>query len=72
VYGDVLRRRDGPNGVALSPLFEPLQVIAANKTQKFTTTTDRWGPFELALPLGDFVVWGERRENQLLRNAWSP
>jgi hypothetical protein len=62
VHGEVLRRRDGPNGVALSAVFQPLQVIAANMTQKFTTTTDRWGPFELVLPPGDFEVWVERRE----------
>ncbi len=62
VYGEVLRRRDGPSGTALSALFEPLQVIATSMTQKFTTTTDRWGPFELVLPPGDFQVWVERGE----------
>jgi hypothetical protein len=61
VFGDVLRRRDGPSGVALSALFEPLQVIAGNMTQKFSVTTDRWGPFELVLPPGDYEVWVERR-----------
>jgi hypothetical protein len=29
-------------------------------TQKFTMTTDPWGPFELVLPPGDFQVWVER------------
>jgi hypothetical protein len=60
VFGDVLRRREGPSGVTLSAP-EPLQVIAANMTQKFTVTPDRWGPFELVLPPGDFEVWVERR-----------
>ena len=41
-------------------VLEPLQVIAANMTQTFSTTTERWGPFELVLPPGDFQVWVER------------
>jgi hypothetical protein len=41
-------------------LPEPLQVVAANPTQRFSTTTERWGPFELVLPPGDFEVWVER------------
>ena len=61
VYGEVFRRReDGPSGAALSAVLEPLQVIAANMTQTFSTTTERWGPFELVLPPGDFQVWVER------------
>jgi hypothetical protein len=62
LYGEVLRRGDGPDGVTRSALFEPLQVIAANMTQKFTTTTEPWGAFELVVPPGDFDVWVERRE----------
>ena len=60
VYGNVTRRRDGPSGLALYALFEPLQVTAANATNQFVTTTDRWGPFELVLPPGDYQVWVER------------
>ncbi len=60
VYGDVFRRRNGPSGQALSALFEPLQVKAANATYSFVSTTDRWGPFELVLPPGDYQVWVER------------
>ena len=61
VYGEVFRRReDGPSGAALYAVLEPLQVIAANMTQTFSTTTERWGPFELVLPPGDFQVWVER------------
>jgi hypothetical protein len=60
IYGEVLRRRDAQSGTALYALFEPLKVIASNMTQKFTVTTERWGPFELVLPPGDFEVWVER------------
>lgn len=62
VYGEVLRHRDGASGELLSALFEPLQVIAANASQRLFTTTDRWGPFELVLPPGDFEIWVERSE----------
>jgi hypothetical protein len=60
VYGDVLRHRDGASGDG--PLFEPLRVIAANARARFSTTTHRWGPFELVLPPGDFEIWVERSE----------
>jgi hypothetical protein len=60
VYGEVLRRRGGPSGQALYALFEALQVKAANATDSFVSTTDRWGPFELVLPPGDYQVWVER------------
>jgi len=60
VYGEVFRHGDGPGNTRLHALPEPLQVVAANRTQRFTTTTERWGPFELVLPPGDFEVWVER------------
>jgi hypothetical protein len=60
VYGEVFRRRNGPSGPALYALFEPLQVTAANAMNRFVTTADRWGPFELVLPPGDYHVWVER------------
>jgi hypothetical protein len=60
VYGDVFRRRSGPSGQGLYGLFEPLQVTAANATDSFVTTTDRWRPFELVLPPGDYQVLVER------------
>lgn len=62
MYGDVLRHRDGASGDGLYALFEPLRVIAANASWRFSTTTDRWGPFELVLPPGDFEIWVERSE----------
>jgi hypothetical protein len=62
VYGYVLRHRDGASGDGLYALFEPLRVIAANASWRFSTTTDRWGPFELVLPPGDFEIWVERSE----------
>jgi hypothetical protein len=60
VYGEVFRRRNGPSGLALYALFEPLQVKASNATDSFVSTTDGWGPFELVLPPGDYQVWVER------------
>lgn len=60
-YGEVLRRvvaRDGRP--ALQALFEPLQVIAAGDAGRFQVTTDKWGPYQLVLPPGDFEVWVER------------
>jgi hypothetical protein len=65
LYGEVLRRRGGPDGVTLSGRFEPLEVIAANVTQKLTTATEPWGSFELVVPPGDFEVWVERREKMI-------
>jgi len=59
VYGEVLRRRNGPSGLALDALFEALQVKASNATDSFVSTTDRWGPFELVLPPGEYQVWVE-------------
>jgi hypothetical protein len=63
VYGEVLRRRNGPSGIALGALFEPLTVVAANEAQKLTAVTDRWGPFELVLPPGNFEIWVQRGED---------
>jgi len=60
VHGEVLRRRTGPSGEILQALFEPLQVLAASAANRFVTTTDQWGPFELVLPPGDYQVWVER------------
>jgi len=62
VYGEVLRRRDGAPGEELHALVEPLRVVAANASQRLSTTTERWGQFELVLPPGDFEIWVERSE----------
>ena len=61
VYGDVHRRivaADGSPG--LRALVEPLQVIAAGQGRRFTVTTDKWGPYQLVLPPGEFEIWVER------------
>jgi hypothetical protein len=61
VYGDVLRRIVDSNGQpALQALFEPMQVVAVGAGRRFEVTTDKWGPFQLVLPPGDFEVWVER------------
>lgn len=61
VYGEVLRRIVGADGQpALQALFEPLQVIAVGAGRQLEITTDRWGPYQLVLPPGYFVVWVER------------
>lgn len=61
VYGDVLRRiLDGDGKPALQALFEPLQVIAVGAGLRVEITTDKWGPYQLVLPPGDFEIWVER------------
>jgi hypothetical protein len=61
VYGDVMRRLAAANGQAvLKALFEPLQVIAVGAGRRLQVTTDKWGPYQLVLPPGDFEVWVER------------
>jgi hypothetical protein len=61
VSGDVLRRILGADGrPALQALFEPLQVIAVGVGRRLEITTDKWGPYQLVLPPGDFEIWVER------------
>jgi hypothetical protein len=61
VHGEVFRRIAGADGAAaLQALFEPLQVIAVGAGRRVETTTDRWGPYQLVLPPGEFAVWVER------------
>jgi hypothetical protein len=61
MYGDVLRRILGADGQpALQALFEPLQVIAVGAGRRLEITTDRWGPYQLVLPPGDFEIGVER------------
>jgi hypothetical protein len=61
VHGNVLRRIVKGNGEpALQALFEPLTVIAVGGGARVETTTDRWGPYQLVLPPGDFQIWVER------------
>ena len=67
MYGEVLRHRDGASGEGLYALIEPLRVIAANASQRLSTTTERWGQFELVLPPGDFEIWVERSEKPVAR-----
>jgi hypothetical protein len=60
-YGEVLRKIAGNDRQpALQALFEPLQVIAVGDGLRFETTTDKWGPYQIVLPPGDFQVWVER------------
>jgi hypothetical protein len=61
VHGDVLRRiLDADGQPALQALFEPLQVIAVGAGRRIETPTDKWGPYQLVLPPGDFEIWVER------------
>jgi hypothetical protein len=61
LYGDVRRRIVGANGQpALQALFEPLQVVVVGNGRRVEITTDKWGPYQLVLPPGDFEVWVER------------
>ena len=61
VHGEVVRRNAGAGREpVLGVLSEPLQVIAVGAGGRVETTTDRWGPYQLVLPPGDFSVWVER------------
>jgi len=61
LFGDVFHQIAGPDGQpAQQALFEPLVVVALSSGQRFSVTTDKWGPYQLVLPPGDFEVWVER------------
>jgi len=61
VFGNVHRRiLDASGKPALQALFEPLAVMASGPAGRFRVITDRWGPYQLVLPPGDFEVWVER------------
>ena len=61
IHGDVFRQIVGPDGQpAQQALFEPLEVVAVGAGRRFTVTTDKWGPYQLVLPPGDFEMWVER------------
>jgi hypothetical protein len=62
VYGDVFQQVAGPDGrPAQRALFEVLQVVALGTAERFTVDTDRWGPYQLVLPPGNFQIWVERK-----------
>jgi hypothetical protein len=59
--GNVFERTITPDGApAPGALFETLDVVATGGGQRFRTKTDRWGPYQLVLPPGEFEVWVER------------
>ena len=62
VYGNVHRRILTPSGEsALQALFEPLEVMASGASGRVRVTTDKWGPYQLVLPPGNYEIWVERR-----------
>ena len=59
--GNVFERTTKPDGApAHGSLFETLDVVANGDGQSFRVRTDRWGPYQLVLPPGEFEVWVER------------
>jgi hypothetical protein len=61
VYGNVFRQIAGADGQpAQQALFEPLKVVALGAGRRFAVTTDKWGPYQIVLPPGDFEMWVER------------
>lgn len=61
VYGNVFQQVVGTDGEpAQRALFEVLQVVAVGTAGRFVVTTDRWGPYQVVLPPGDFEMWVER------------
>jgi hypothetical protein len=62
VYGDVFQQIIGPDGrPAQRALFEVLQVIAVGTAGRFAAVTDRWGPYQVVHPPGEFEIWVERK-----------
>jgi len=70
VYGDVLRRKSSPAGkTGLYVLLEPVHVVAAMGSRRFVATSERWGPYQLVLPAGDFDIWVERNDTPVSTNV---
>jgi len=59
--GDVLQRTPRAGAPALVAVSDAFEVVAAGAGQRFRAKTDRWGPYQLVLPPGQFEVWVERR-----------
>ncbi len=58
--GNVFERTTTPDGApAQRALFETFDVVAIGGGQSFRANTDRWGPYQLVLPPGEFEVWAE-------------
>lgn len=60
LYGDVHRRIVKDGASVLQALFETLHIIAAGAAGRFSAPTDKWGPYQLVLPPGEYDVWAER------------
>jgi hypothetical protein len=61
VYGEVLRRITTADGrPALQSPFEVLTVVAVRDDRRTETTAEKWGPYQLVLPPGDYQIWVER------------
>ena len=59
--GNVFDRTTTPDGApAQRALFETLDAVATGGGRSFRAKTDRWGPYQLVLPPGEFEVWAER------------
>jgi hypothetical protein len=59
--GHVFQRTTTRDGApAQRALFERLDIVASGAGQRFRAKTDRWGPYQLVLPPGEFEVWAER------------
>lgn len=66
--GQVNRQtRDEDGRPVLRALFEPLQVVAVGGGRRIEVTTDRWGPYQVVLPPGEFMVWVERHGRRVSR-----
>jgi len=61
VYGEVLRRiTTGDGKLALQSPFEALTVVAVSDGRRSEVTADKWGPYQIVLPPGDYDMWVER------------
>jgi hypothetical protein len=63
VYGTVFQRLpNADGGFGQGALLETADVVAVGAGHRFSAKTDRWGPFQLVLPPGEYEVWVERAD----------
>lgn len=60
VSGMVLRKSTSTGETVLKAIDDPLQIVGVVDGQRFVTSPDRWGPYQMVLPPGDAQLWVER------------
>jgi hypothetical protein len=70
LYVNVFRRMITDDVASNGALFETLDVVAVGAGQRFVANTDRWGPYQIVLPPGEFEVWVERAGQRVTSTSW--